>query len=87
MKELIIRLRDIGYDGEESLSLMIDWIRIKYGFNIWIEHGVLSKKGNTHDLTTSFGCHRGGYQRYELAQVAGILKFFFYLDNNYLKLK
>lgn len=87
MKELIIKLSELGYDGDESLSLIIDWIRVKYNFNIWIEHGTLSKRGVTHDLTTNFGCHRGGYQHYELAQTAGILKFFYYLENNYLKIK
>lgn len=87
MKELLRRLNELGYDGGESLSLMIDWIRVKYKFNIWIEHGVLSKRGTTHDLTTNFGSHRGGYQSYELAQAAGILKFLFYLENNYLKIK
>lgn len=75
MKEVLRIVGDIGYEGNESLSSIIDWIRTTHKFNIWIEHGTISKKGKTHDLTTDLGSHRGNYISYELAQVAGIMKF------------
>ncbi len=75
MKEILRLITDIGYDGDESLSAIIDWIRVNHKFNIWIEHGLLNKKGKTHDVTTDLGCHRGNYANYELAQAVGIMKF------------
>lgn len=80
MKEIFLKLGELGYAGDkESLSEMIDWIRRNHDFNIWIEHGVRKGKTFTHDVTTNFGCHRGSYTKYELAQFSGIKIF---LNNN-----
>ena len=69
-------LRDNGYVGDFTYSSVIDWIRNKFGFNIWVEHGCEKKERVTYDLTTKFGCHRGSYDRYEDAQLDGIRIFF-----------
>jgi hypothetical protein len=80
-QEEIDILLSIGYSGNFSLSDIIDWIRINKGFNIWVEHGFTRKdkvkkfKFMTHDITTSLGCHRGSYDKYEDAQLEGIKIF------------
>lgn len=85
MTEAFNKLNELGYVGENNLSLIIDWIRIKYDFNIYVEHGTLTKKGKTFDLTTDFGCHRGNYTSYTKTQEAGILKFLSYLEGGHIK--
>ena len=72
------KLIEIGYDGDFTLSNIIDWIRIHKNFNIWVEHGATNKEGTTHDVTTKFGCHRGSYKKYEDAQIKGIEIFIHY---------
>lgn len=71
-------LKDLGYSGNLSdLSKIIDWIRVNYKFNIWIEHG----HNMTHDVTTSLGCHRGSFSSYKDAQLKGIEIFCKYGKN------
>jgi hypothetical protein len=82
---MIDSLREIGYDGDFNLSLIIDWIRINKKFYIWVEHGTKRKDGTlTHDLTISdgkeySGCLRGSYLEYNDAQKKGIELFIKYI--------
>ena len=73
-EEIKNTLIEVGYDGDFSLSNVIDWIRINKHFNIWIEHGHTPKKTRiiAHDVVTKFGCHRGMHETYEIAQIKGI---------------
>lgn len=65
-------IKNLGYtDNDFSLSNVIKWIRDNKKFNIWVEHGC----NNTHDITTSKGCHRGAFKTYEEAQLEGIQIF------------
>ena len=85
MNETFNKLNTLGYTGDNNLSNIIDWIRVKYNFYIYVEHGTLTKNGKTFDLTTDFGCHRGNYSSYTKTQEAGILKFLSYLENGHIK--
>ena len=87
---MIENLKNIGYSGDENLSLIIDWIRENKNFYIWIEHGIVKKDGSkTHDLTISAengfgGCMRGSYLKYTDAQKRGIEIFIEYYNKNCL---
>lgn len=73
---MIEKIKEIGYTGEDNLSLIIDWIRNTHKFYIWIEHGTRKKDGSvTHDVTISGGCMRGSHNKYESAQIEGISLF------------
>ena len=75
MSDITDRLKELGYDGDYTNSNIIDWIRSKFHFNIWVEHGITKKDRTYHDVTTDYGCHRGSYNSYEDAQLAGIKIF------------